>query len=77
MFSTFRDFLWILALALVLCFGFFVLVGAFSPDEVVPITIGVGVLIALLAGRGLLELRRRDGGLRDLASIRARERRGF
>ena len=77
MFSTFRDFLWILALALVLCFGFFVLVGAFAPDEVVPITIAVGVLVALLVGRGLLEMRRRDGGLRDLASIRARERRGF
>ena len=77
MFTTLRDFFWILALALVLCFGFFVLLGAFSPDEVVPLTAGVGVLIALLLGRGLWEMRRRDGSMRDIASVRARERRGF
>ena len=77
MFSTFTDFLWILALALVLAFGFFVLVGAFSPGEVVPMTIGVCVLIALLIGRALFEMRRRGGDFRDIASIRARERRGF
>ena len=75
MFSRVTEVFWILALALVLAFGFFVLVGAFSPDEVVPMTIGVGVLVAMLVVRIGIEIRR--GSVRDLAAIRARERRGF
>lgn len=76
MFSTVREVFWILALMLVLAFGFFVLVGAFAPGEVVPMTIGALVLTALLVVRIAIELRR-GSSVRDLASIRARERRGF
>ena len=76
MFGKVTEIFWILALALVLAFGFFVMVGAFSPSEVVPMTIGVGVLVALLIVRIALELRR-GSSIRDVASIRARERRGF
>lgn len=75
MFSRVTEVFWILALALVLAFGFFVLVGAFAPGEVVPMTIGVGVLVVMLVVRIGIEIRR--GGVRDLTSIRARERRGF
>jgi hypothetical protein len=76
MFGRVTEVFWILALALVLAFGFFVMVGAFSPDEVVPMTVGVLVLIGMLTVRIAIELRR-GTSVRDLASIRARERRGF
>jgi hypothetical protein len=76
LFSRVTEIFWILALALVLAFGFFVMVGAFAPSEVVPMTIAVGVLVAMLIVRIVIELRR-GTSVRDLASIRARERRGF
>ena len=76
MFGQVTEIFWILALALVMAFWFFVLVGAFSPGEVMAMTIGVLVLVVLLVIRIAIELRR-GTSVRDLASIRARERRGF
>ena len=76
MFGKFTEIFWILALALVMAFWFFVLVGAFSPGEVVPMTIGVFVLVAMLIVRIAIELRR-GASVRDVEAIRARERRGF
>lgn len=76
MFGKVSEIFWITALMLVMAFGFFVLVGAFSPGEVVPMTIAVVVLVVMLVVRIAIELRR-GTSVRDLASIRARERRGF
>jgi fatty acid desaturase len=66
---------WLFALAVICLFAFFVLMGAFSPGQVVGLSIAVLVLAALWLGHAMRESRHRSG--RDPATIRARERRGF
>ena len=73
--ETMRETFWILALAVIALFAFFVALGAFSPSDVMWATILVIVLAVLWLVHGVLEGRRRDR--RDPAVIRARERRGF
>ena len=70
-----RETFWLLALAVIALFVFFVALGALSPTEAVVLTIVVAVLCVLWVVHAMLEGRKRDR--RDPALIRARERRGF
>ena len=78
MFPTLREIVQIAVLALILCFGFFVLVGAFSPGEVPEMTMAVVVLAVLWCTYAAFMFRRqRLTGGRDDMGKRQRERRGF
>jgi uncharacterized membrane protein YhaH (DUF805 family) len=70
-----RETFWILALAVIALFAFFVALGALSLTEAGVVTIVVGLLCVLWIVHALLEGRHRDR--RDPAVVRARERRGF
>src|ERR687893_1791504 len=73
--ATLSDTFWILVLAVVVLFAFFVALGAFSPGEVVWLTLAVLALALLWAAHAVWDSRHRTG--RDPATIRNRERRGF
>jgi protein-S-isoprenylcysteine O-methyltransferase Ste14 len=73
--TTLSDTLWILVLAVVVLFAFFVALGAFSPGEVVGLTLAVVVLALLWIAHAMWDSRHRDP--HDPAITRARERRGF
>jgi fatty acid desaturase len=73
--STLADTFWILVLAVVVLFAFFVALGAFSPGEVVGLTVAMAALALLWLGHAVWAARHSSG--RDMAAIRARERRGF
>jgi uncharacterized membrane protein YhaH (DUF805 family) len=75
MLETMRETFWILALAVIALFAFFVALGAFSPGDVIWATILVGLLCVLWVMHAVLEGRR--GDRRDPSVVRARERRGF
>ena len=78
MFPTLREIAQIAVLALILCFCFFVLVGAFSPGEVPEMTMGVVVLaVAWLVYAVVMTRRQKLAGGRDEMGKRQRERRGF
>lgn len=66
---------WVLALAVIALFAFFVALGAFAPADVIWVTVVVGLLCVLWIVHAWLEGRRGDA--RDPATVRARERRGF
>jgi uncharacterized membrane protein YhaH (DUF805 family) len=74
-FEVMRETFWLLALAVILLFVFFVALGAISPTEAVILSVVVAVLCVLWVVHAVLEGRHRDR--RDPAVIRARERRGF
>jgi len=73
--STMSDTFWILVLAIVVLFAFFIALGAFSPGEVIWLTLAVLGLALLWAAHAIWDARHRTG--RDPAAIRNRERRGF
>jgi uncharacterized membrane protein YhaH (DUF805 family) len=75
MLETMRETFWILALAVIALFAFFVALGAFSPAEVIWATVLVVLLCILWVVHAVLE--GRSGDQRDPAVVRARERRGF
>ena len=66
---------WILLLAIVALFVFLLALGAYSPGEVVTLTIVVVVLFLAWLGHAVWVSRRADK--RDPRAIAARERRGF
>jgi uncharacterized membrane protein YhaH (DUF805 family) len=66
---------WILVLAVVVLFAFFVALGAFSPGEVLGLTLVVALLALLWIAHAVWDSRHRDP--HDPAVVRARERRGF
>ena len=66
---------WMLVLAVVVLFAFFVALGAFSPGEVVVLTLVVCLLALLWVVHARWDARHRDP--HDPAVVRARERRGF
>jgi uncharacterized membrane protein len=71
---------WVVLLGVVVLFGFFALLGLFSPDEVMWLTVAVAALAVLFGIRSLL-MRRQLGQhgnqelFRTLSGLR--ERRGF
>jgi protein-S-isoprenylcysteine O-methyltransferase Ste14 len=75
MLSTLADTFWVLVLAIIVLFAFFVALGAFSPGEVVGLTLAVIVLALLWIAHAVWDSRHRDP--HDPAMVRARERRGF
>jgi uncharacterized membrane protein YhaH (DUF805 family) len=66
---------WLLVLAVVVMFAFFVALGAFRPGEVAGVTIAVVMLALAWIGHAVWAARHHDP--HDRAAIRARERRGF
>ena len=68
---------WVLVLAVVVLFAFFLALGAFSPREVTGLSLVVAALAVLWVAHALWESRRRDPHEHDPSTVRARERRGF
>jgi membrane protein implicated in regulation of membrane protease activity len=66
---------WVLVLGVICLFAFFLVTGAISPTGAVGLSVAVLALVALWIVHAVWEARHRTG--RDLAAIRARERRGF
>jgi len=66
---------WLLVLAIVAMFAFFLALGAFKPGEVIGLTIAVAVLALLWIAHAVWAGRHHHDY--DPSSIRARERRGF
>ena len=75
MLATLSETFWILVLALIVLFAFFVALGAFSPGDVVGLSLAVAVLAVLWVAHAVWDARHRDP--HDRTVIRARERRGF
>jgi uncharacterized membrane protein YhaH (DUF805 family) len=73
--STLADTFWVFILAIVVLFAFFVALGAFSPGEVLGLTLAVVALALLWIAHAVWDSRHRDP--HDPAMVRARERRGF
>jgi uncharacterized membrane protein YhaH (DUF805 family) len=73
--STLSDTFWILILAVVVLFGFFVALGAFSPGEVAWLSVTILGLALAYTAHAVWAARHRDG--RDPRTLRNRERRGF
>ena len=68
---------WVIALGIVLAWGFFVVLGAMDPADTVGVSIAMVLLVVLLAARGWAGSHRAAAEARDERLIRARERRGF
>jgi hypothetical protein len=66
---------WTLLVAIVALFGFLLALGAYSPGEVVGLTVVMVVLFVLWVAHAAWVTRRADK--RDPRAIAARERRGF
>jgi uncharacterized membrane protein YhaH (DUF805 family) len=71
-----REAFWVIALGLIACYAFFVLLGAWKPGDVVGVSIAVGVLVVLWLVHAWAQSHRRVEG-RDPRLTAARERRGF
>jgi len=74
--SSLRNLFWVLSLGIIAAYLFFLALGAFAIDEVLPISVAVGVLIVLWVVHAYLQRRHAEKGL-DPLLMRARERRGF
>ena len=70
------DAFWVLAIGVIAAYAFFAALGAFSPGDVLGITIAVAVLLGLFVLRAWLG-RRADRHEKDPRLVHARERRGF
>ena len=75
MLATLTETFWVLVLAVVVLFAFFVALGAFQPGEVIVLTLVVLVLALLWVVHAMWDSRHRDP--HDPSVVRARERRGF
>lgn len=73
------DLFWVLAIGVIAAYAFFAALGAFSPGDVIGVTVAVGVLVALWIVRGLTAGHRKQiaEADRDPRLVHARERRGF
>ena len=67
---------WMMAMAFIVTFAFFLALGAFNPGEVLPWSLAAAGLAILWVIHGLL-MRRDHGGSKAREEIQARERRGF
>jgi TRAP-type C4-dicarboxylate transport system permease large subunit len=70
------DAFWVLAMGVIAAYAFFAALGAFSPGDVLGVTIGVAVLLGLWIVRAL-RARRAAAANHDPRLVHARERRGF
>jgi uncharacterized membrane protein YhaH (DUF805 family) len=75
MFATLSETFWVLVLAVVVLFAFFVALGAFQVGEVMILTLIVAALALLWVAHAVWDSRHRDP--HDPSVVRARERRGF
>jgi hypothetical protein len=66
---------WVLLVCIVALFAFLLALGAYSPGDVLGLTIVMVVLLVLWIAHAVWVTRRADG--RDPRAIAARERRGF
>jgi hypothetical protein len=73
--STLSETFWVLVLAVVVLFVFFVALGALSPGDVIVLTLVVAALALLWVVHAVWDSRHRDP--HDPSLVRARERRGF
>lgn len=71
-----RSAFWVASLGVIGMYLFFFALGAFTFDEVLPVTVVVAILVALWAVHAYLQSRS-PHQLRDPRLIRSRERRGF
>jgi heme exporter protein D len=75
--SSLRIFFWAMAAGVIVAYLFFLALGAYAVDDVLPVTIIVAVLAILWGVHAVLEHRQiREQG-RDRRLVSARERRGF
>ena len=74
--QTMRELFWVLALGVLLVFGFFLVLGAIDPSAMIGATVGVCVLAGLWVVHAWLQSRHRGEG-HDERLVHARERRGF
>ena len=74
-FSRLWETFWVLVLAVVVLFAFFLVLGAFTPSDGLTLTIIVAILAVLWVAHAVWDSRHRDP--HDRAITRARERRGF
>lgn len=70
------DAFWVLAIGVIAAYAFFAALGAFSPGDVLGVTIAVAVLAALWIARAVLSGRAARHE-KDPRLTHARERRGF
>jgi TRAP-type uncharacterized transport system fused permease subunit len=73
--AVMRESFWVLLISLVALFVFLLALGAYSPGEVVGLTIVMVVLFVIWVAHATWVTRRADK--RDPRAIAARERRGF
>jgi uncharacterized membrane protein len=71
-----RDAFWVIALGVIACYAFCVLLGAWKPGDVVGVSIAVGVRVVLRLIHGWAQSHHRAEA-RDPRLTAARERRGF
>jgi hypothetical protein len=74
-FARLSETFWVLVLAVVVLFVFFLALGAFTPSDGTVLTIVIAVLAALWVAHAVWDSRHRDP--HDRSVTRARERRGF
>ena len=74
--SELRNAFWVLSLGVIGAYLFFFALGAFSFDDVLPLSIAVAVLCALWAIHAWLQARHHSDD-RDPRLVAGRERRGF
>ena len=70
------DAFWVLAIGAIAAYAFFAALGAFSPGDVLGLTLAIGVLVLLWVVRAVMAGRRAVQE-RDPRLVHARERRGF
>jgi hypothetical protein len=70
-----RESFWVLLISLVALFVFLLALGAYSPSEVLGLTVVMVVLFVLWMGHAVWVARRAEK--RDPRAVAARERRGF
>lgn len=73
--TTLRELFWVLALGVIVCFAFFLALGAISLGDAVGLTVSVGLLCVAWIVHGTLA--RHHAGEHDTRLTNARERRGF
>jgi uncharacterized membrane protein YhaH (DUF805 family) len=74
--ATMRETFWLLVLAVIVLFAFFLGLGTFTVHDVGWLSVGVLVLVALWCFHAV-NMRRLRNGPKDQRLVQARERRGF